>query len=488
MVHTLCDPPEDVLIVRMLDDDAFGAVLGYIGYGARLAVWLTCKAFNARRPVGKFTTSVRAMCATPAMLDWAIVTGLQPHHMHMSPPAAHLVLKAIGGFGTASLAPFGVTVRRMLTHIDDDVKLHAAKTASLLLMELFALEPVALLEPGALATYIGFILEMLIQEHDYYKVTDNAEWVLETIICRLGKLEAHVLLAGVIGENLSHSNMHVRHGTLNALNALDKKALGQYTDTIVRFMLDAGVQGGDAWARNRALEVLCNLEPGVLRNLEPVVLSAFVSLVVELLWNPDYLVRGDALRVLGRLEQTVLAPHEVTVTRKLADPDVDLRTTAVKALGMFNQVVIAQHAGEIVGSLKDADSSMRYYATETLGKLAAVDLARYADDVAEMLGDTWVQRAAVETLGMLSSADLGRHAGAVAQLLECKSWFVRQEALRTLEKLSVVDLEPHAGAVARMLRCGNLAHRDDGRPFGQYDPLLRLAHALLYRIHCKNGV
>jgi C4-type Zn-finger protein len=53
----------------MLDSDAFGKVLEYIDGGARLAVWLTCKAFNKHRPVGKFTTSVCAVCANPAMFD-----------------------------------------------------------------------------------------------------------------------------------------------------------------------------------------------------------------------------------------------------------------------------------------------------------------------------------------------------------------------------------------------------------------------------------
>ena len=99
MARTLCDSPEEALIVRMLDSDAFGKVLDHIDGGACLAVWLTCKAFNARRPAGTCTTSVRAVCATPAMLDWAVGIGFQPHTL--SPPAADLVLKALREFGTS---------------------------------------------------------------------------------------------------------------------------------------------------------------------------------------------------------------------------------------------------------------------------------------------------------------------------------------------------------------------------------------------------
>ena len=99
MASTHRDSPEDDgLVLCMLDSDAFGKVLEHIDGGARLAVWLTCKAFNKHRPVGKFTTSVCAVCANPAMFDWAVSIGLQPHRL--SPLAAGIVLNALRYFGT----------------------------------------------------------------------------------------------------------------------------------------------------------------------------------------------------------------------------------------------------------------------------------------------------------------------------------------------------------------------------------------------------
>ncbi len=99
MASTLRDLTEDDgLILCMLDGDVFGKVLEHIDCGAHLPVWLTCKAFNAHRPVGKCTTSMRAVCATPTMFDWAVGIGFQPHRL--SPLAAEIVLKALRDFGT----------------------------------------------------------------------------------------------------------------------------------------------------------------------------------------------------------------------------------------------------------------------------------------------------------------------------------------------------------------------------------------------------
>lgn len=113
MERTSCDSLQEALIFRMLDSDTFDNVLGLIDDGACIPVWFACKAFNARRPAGKFTTSVHAMFATPAMLDWAIEIGLLPI----------TVLKALPGFVTALLAQSVVgpdahakAVERLTTH------------------------------------------------------------------------------------------------------------------------------------------------------------------------------------------------------------------------------------------------------------------------------------------------------------------------------------------------------------------------------------
>ena len=56
-------PVDESLIARMLDSDAFDKVIACIDDGACLPLWLTCKAFTARRPAGTFTTSVIAVAS-----------------------------------------------------------------------------------------------------------------------------------------------------------------------------------------------------------------------------------------------------------------------------------------------------------------------------------------------------------------------------------------------------------------------------------------
>ena len=205
---------DEALIFHILDTDAIDKVLEHIDDGAYLPVWLTCKAFNAHRHASTFNTSVCAMCAKQSMLDWAIGIGLQPP----------MVLKALGDFGTTKLALSSVTIPCSFTHSDSVVRVDAMETAHGLLVMLTKLDPAELLDPQALATYIGFITAMLLHGRRHCSndwVFDAAEYALEQIVRKLGKLEAHAMLTSILADMIGHSQQDVRIGAFNALNSLN---------------------------------------------------------------------------------------------------------------------------------------------------------------------------------------------------------------------------------------------------------------------------
>lgn len=162
----------------------------------------------------------------------------------------------------------------------------------------------------------------------------------QTLVCKLEKMEAHVLLAGVITETLSHFHMHVRNEALYALHNLEQKALGKHARAIMRLLLNAGVRDASG-----ALSIM--------RMLEPKTLAEFAGIVIEMLWHFDFNVCRTATRTLGHLEQNAITPHMVASARKLDDLDADLRGVAVEALGMLESAALAHQAG-IAGLLEDS--------------------------------------------------------------------------------------------------------------------------------------
>ena len=364
-------PCAEGLIVRMLDSDLLEAVFTYIDGGVRLAVWLTCREFNALRPVGNSLTSVHAIYTTaPAMLEWATAIGIGcPPPQHLSPQTARTVLQTLGELEPVAFATYIGTIVQMIQHPDNGVSIDATKTACVLLNKLTELEPLVL------AMHVGCITELLNGKHRrFYRMSCDAERALTALVCKLGGMGAHVQLACVITATLCHSDDRVRMGALNALEELgfrEQKAFGLHTGAVVRFLLDAGVRCATdtswTWACCRAL--------GILGKLEPAALVEFAGIVVEMLWHSVSIVRRVAIRTLGRLEQTALTPHMAAIVRKLVDRDADLREQAVEALGMLESAALAQHVGVIAGLLQDSDSDVRNKAVVTLGKLAAADLA-----------------------------------------------------------------------------------------------------------------
>ena len=402
MKYTRMEPniADSGLFGHILHTDLFAEVLKFIEDDALFPLWLTCTEFNAHRSVGMITTAVRSI-TTPCMLEWAIGCGLQPR----------LVLRVLRNLEPDALTQFGCTIVRMMHDRSNELmQADARNTAVVLLMKLSELEPAALLNPGALATYVGFITEMLTYERRFYRVNNAAEWALETIVCKLGKLEAHVILTGVLADTLGHANARVRAEVLNALNTLDQKVITVHSDTIARFILDVSVQGGDgdAWECSRAFDALCKLDPTTL--------SEFTCLIVSLLWNSHYIVRSSALLALGQLERTTLTSHAITIARKLDDPDEEIRTVSLYALGMLNQSDLAQYAHAIADMLQDSSCDVRVLAAETLSLLEPVALLYHdVDAVARMLDDEdYVRhRRTLRTLGRMAVADLKKHTDAI---------------------------------------------------------------------------
>jgi hypothetical protein len=444
MARTSRDAMEDeALIFRMLDTDAFDKVLEHIDDGAYLPVRLTCKAFNAHRTASTFTTSVRAMCATQSTLDWAIGIGLQPH----------MVLKALRDFGTAKLALASVTIPCIFTHRDGDVLVDAMETAHGLLVKLAKLDPAELLEPLALATYIGFITEMLLHGRRHFsnpRVFYGAEYAIEQIVRKLGKLEAYATLTSILADMTGHAEQDVRYGAFNALAALDPKSIAHHSDAIARLVLNASGPCGHAWECSRALDAMHKLDAGPL--------SAFVCMVVQLLWHSDYNVRNSALKALGKIEKTAITSHAVTIARKLNDPDEFIVETSLQALGMLNQADLAPHADAIVDKLKLADAYTHWTcaAFSTLRNLAEADISHRADDFAKMLDYPILHDLAEETLDLLKPVARVYHdPHAVARML-ADNHRVRERTLRTLERMDVADLRKHKDVLERTIRrrCG----------------------------------
>ena len=439
----------EALIVRMLDTDALDKVLEHIDDGAYLAVWLTCNAFNARRPASTFTTSVRAMCATQSTLDWAIGIGLQPP----------MVLKALREFGTAKLALSSVTIPCMFKHRDEDVRVDAMKTAHGLLLKLANLDPAELLNQHALATYIGFITEMLLHGRRQFSnnwVFNAAEWALETIVCKLGKLDAHATLTSILDDMIGHSQQAVRIGAFNALNALDPKSIACHADGIARFALNAAAPGGESWDCERALDALYKLDAGTLSaKLDAGTLSAFVCMVVELMWHDtDIHVHYSALRAFGKIDKTAISSHAVTIARKLNDPDEIVVQTSLHALGMLNQADLVQHADAIVDKLKDANAYTCWTcaAFSALRNMAESDLANRAADIAEMLDNVLLRDLAEETLDLLKPVALVYHnPHAVSRMLSGTNC-VRERTLRTLMRMDVAELLTHKSVLEYAIR------------------------------------
>jgi len=436
------------LIVSMLDTDALDKVLEHIDKDAYLAVWLTCKAFNARRPASTFTTSVRAMCATQSTLDWAIGIGLQPH----------MVLKALREFGTAKLALSSVTIPCIFKHRDNDVKVDAMETAHGLLMKLAKLDPTELLNQQALAKYIDFITEMLLHGRRHFSnhyVFNAAEWALEAIVCKLGKLEAYATLTSILADMIGHSQKDVRIGALNALNALDPKSIAFHADGIARFALNAAAPGGDTWDCARALDALYRLDEGTLSaKLDAGTLSAFVCMVVDLMWHPGIHVHCSALRAFGKIDKTAMTSHAVSIASKLNDPDEMVVQTSLHALGMLNQADLAQHADAIVEKLKDATAYTHWTcaAFSTLRNLAEEEIANRAADIAKMLDNVLLRDFAEEILDLLKPVALVYHnPHAVARMLSGTN-YVRERTMRTLMRMDVAELLTHKSVLEDAIR------------------------------------
>ena len=339
------------LFVHIIHNDLFHEVLGCIENDGRFPLWLTCKAFNAHRPAGIYTTSVRAI-TTPAMLDWAIGCGLQPH----------LILQALRRFGPDALTQFGSTIMHMMRiHPDSRVKRDAADTTIILLKKLNVIDDAALLDPLVLTAYTGFIADVI--EDGWRSITrGRAMWALRILMYKLGKMEAHVLLACVITETLSDTRESVRSHALRVLYKIEHKVLGQHASAIVHILFKHRYSH-----RKVCIQVL-----QILDRLDQETLTEFAYELIEML-PCSFDVCDRALSLLDRFDQNPITAHVDSIKRRLGDPDKKVRYAAVMALSKLEFADLAQHADAIAGRLSDQSLRVRCAAVEAINKLESAD-------------------------------------------------------------------------------------------------------------------
>ena len=452
------------MALRMLDGDALDMVFGHIGRDGRahIALWLTCKAFSARRPTGTFATSANDMCDTPALLKWAICIGLRPHNLtpsRLTAPAALVLLKTIRpklGAKSASyfdleMTRFGCTIEQLFTHSEKCVRVYAKQTAVAFMKQLSNLKPAALLEPAALAEYTGFILTMLRKRHSD-AMTDLASWALHKLISKLRDMAARVQVSALLSETLCHPNRTVRYSALVYMLRLRHDELAPHACDIADAVRDASVACETTTYRTlKEVYRYFQVAIRVMVELKPAVLAEFAGMFVGLLCHHKLMVREAAVDAISQLEDTALTPHKVTLLRTMGDPIWQFRESAVRALGYLSQSDLAQHTDAIAGLMKDPNASVRLHATRTMGQLPVVEKATHADTIAGLMRDDDfnVRAAAIQTLGGLDSVTLVAHAGAVARMLDDSRCFVRYAARSTLRRLPAADLAEHADAIAR---------------------------------------
>lgn len=292
-------------IVRMLGCDLLEVVFDHIDSDLRLAVWLTCRAFNALRPAA-FETSVFAMYSSPAMLEWATSPAIDcPSPKNLLPTAASIVLKMMHDLGVVAFAGYASAIVQLMNHRDGDVRSHAGWTASSLLRRLCDLNPVAL------AKHAGFIVEMIKQKTCFVQVNTDAFRALDMLVCKLGDLQAHTQLSAVVAETLGDPDHGVRRDMLVVLDKLDHTAIGPHARVIVRVMLDETKDNSRLLSADSSN--ICTLVLRILCKLPSAALTEFAGIVIEMLRSPSRPVRHRAFQALAHIEHAVLTEHMAVI-------------------------------------------------------------------------------------------------------------------------------------------------------------------------------
>lgn len=201
----------------MLDEDVLNKVLTHIDNTNSLPVWLTCKGFAARRPVGGFATAVRSMYATPAMFAWATNNGCPPPQSLSRATAS--VLHAIDDLEPASRAPWIGALFQWMKHPSHRVSDYAYTL-------------VREIDPASLTPHAGVIAGFLQDTDDY--VSDKAMITLSRM--EQAAITPHAsTIAQLLEDDVDKQNYrNFSFFALHALYKLELNARTPYIHTIAR--------------------------------------------------------------------------------------------------------------------------------------------------------------------------------------------------------------------------------------------------------------
>lgn len=142
-------------------------------------------------------------------------------------------------------------------------------------------------------------------------------------------------------EKLDDSNWLVRKAALYTLGELEPETLAQHADAVLAMLED-----DNEYVIGEAMLTLGKLKPATF--------AKYAANVVANFRHPDWEVREDALRTLGR-QPASIAKYAVDVLAKFGDQDSDVRKTAVQTLGKLDLATLAQHADALARMLDDAN-------------------------------------------------------------------------------------------------------------------------------------
>ena len=188
--------------------------------------------------------------------------------------------------------------------------------------------------------------------------------------------------------------------------------------------------------------------------------TKYAGAIVDILADPDAMVRRAAVTLFGNLTNTARTLHADAIVGVLADADDDVRHAAVVTLGYLDQATLTLHSGAIVSVLADTSMRVRHAAMVALGKLDQAALTLHAGAIVGMLTDTDlnVHYAAVATLRKVDKAALTLHVGAIVGMLGDS--MTRRAAIRLLASVEMGMLAPDVLEPAIVAVTNRLADAD----------------------------
>jgi len=205
--------------------------------------------------------------------------------------------------------------------------------------------------------------------------------------------------------------------TISSIQVLSR--IGQDASPAVPVLIEL-VQEPDWLVRAEAVEALGEIGEAA---------SAAVPVLVKVLNDPNGSVRGNATLALGKIHAVSAISN---LEHLLSDESAYVRSSAVQTLGKFKGE-IGSIIPNLIERLEDPDSEVRYQTASTLGEIRAQSAIH---DLIKLLKDrdSRVRIVAVEALGKLKAKD------AIVNLkrtLEDEDPIVRVYAASALKKISI---------------------------------------------------